>query len=449
VARIQRAEDVALVPDAKTPTSRSHQEIPTPHAVPDWLLQAAWIAPAVCVAATTVRAMLFEPEGTAPGVALSAIVSGLWIGASFVPYWRGTLLEIGRLLLARVGFVPWLLTALLLLLLAATRSSLGVGLTLAAAIFAAAAAREALHRDRTRFAFTLVLLAVNVLLLVVVNAFVGAFVLPARSHNNVVTEHDPLLGWKLRRGLTIERRTEEFSSRETINRHGFRTQERPFEKPAGTQRVVVLGDSHTEGYTVNDDETYTVLLERLLSADRPVEVIALGVGGYSTDQELLAYLHLGRRYQPDLVVLQFCSNDIPYNVLENYWRGRKPRFERYGDALMLTGVPVPNMRNTGLFGSELISRWSLVLFLETALRQLAIKRDVEEKVDPEEAWRVTDLLVRDLNSAVASDGAQLVVFFVDRDTKAEVGLRRILERYEIPYLETSGAYTDAFESYFL
>ena len=87
---------VALVPDAKTPTSRSHQETPTPHAVPDWLLQAAWIAPAVCVAASTVRAMLFEPEGTAPGVALSAIVSGLWIGASFVPYWRGTLLEIGR-----------------------------------------------------------------------------------------------------------------------------------------------------------------------------------------------------------------------------------------------------------------------------------------------------------------------------------------------------------------
>jgi hypothetical protein len=326
--------------------------------------------------------MLFEPVGTAPGVALSSIVSGLWIGASFLPRWRATLLEIGRLLIARIGFVVWLLAALLLLLLAATRGSLGLGLAISAALLTAAAAAEALRRDRTRFAFTLVLLALNAVLLVALNAFVGAFVLPARSHNNVVTEHDPLLGWKLRRGLSIERHRDAYSSRETINRHGFRTAERPFEKPAGTQRIVLLGDSHTEAYTVNDDETYAVLLEQELSADRPVEVIALGVGGYSTDQELLAYLNLGRRFQPDVVVLQFCMNDLPYNVLEHYWRGRKPRFERYGDALMLTGVPVPNLRNTGLFGSELISRWSLVLFLETALRQLAIKRDVEEKVDP-------------------------------------------------------------------
>jgi lysophospholipase L1-like esterase len=393
--------------------------------------------------------MLFEPVGTAPSVALSSIVSGLWIGASFLPRWRATLLEIGRLLIARIGFVVWLLAALLLLLLAATRGSLGLGLAISAALLTAAAAAEALRRDRTRFAFTLVLLALNAVLLVALNAFVGAFVLPARSHNNVVTEHDPLLGWKLRRGLSIERHRDAYSSRETINRHGFRTAERPFEKPAGTQRIVLLGDSHTEAYTVNDDETYAVLLEQELSADRPVEVIALGVGGYSTDQELLAYLNLGRRFQPDVVVLQFCMNDLPYNVLEHYWRGRKPRFERYGDALMLTGVPVPNLRNTGLFGSELISRWSLVLFLETALRQLAIKRDVEEKVDPEEAWRVTELLLRDLNAAVASDGAQLVVFLVDRNTETETGLRRILDRHAIPFLDTASTYTDDFESYWV
>ncbi|MDH3519487.1 MAG: SGNH/GDSL hydrolase family protein [Myxococcales bacterium] len=435
--------------DTDSPLCHATPGLPALDAVLGRMLHAAWIAPALCIALGDVRAMLFAAEGTAPGVALSAIAWGLWIGCSFLPDWRSTLLEIGRVLVGRIGFVPWLLLTLLLLVLVARQGSLGAGVTISAALLCGAALRQALRGDRKALAFSLVIVALNLLLLVILNLFVDAFVLPKRSHNNLFTEHDSRLGWKLRRGLTAQRRTDEFTATESIDLHGFRTAEIPFEKPAGTQRIVFLGDSHTEAYTVNDAETYTALIAARLAAERPLQVVSLGVGGYSTDQELLAYLHHGRRYAPDLVVLQFCTNDVPYNVLGEYWRGRKPVFERYGAVLMLTGVPVPNLRDTGLFGAGLLRRAPLSLFLEAALRQLAIKRDVEEKVDPEEAWRVTELLLRDLNRIVASDGARLVVFLVDRDPDAEARLRRALAAYEIPFLETAGAYTEDFDSYWV
>jgi lysophospholipase L1-like esterase len=413
------------------------------------LIAAAWVAPAFCVAGASLRQMLTAPEGTAPGVALAAIASGVWIVASFAPPVRSVLLEIGQILIRRVAFGVWLVASLLLLLLAATRGAFGVGVSVSAALLTWGSAREELHRDRGRFGFGLVLVGINAVLLVALNAFIGACVLPARSHNNIFTEFDALLGWKLRRGLSAERRKEAYTSRETINSLGFRTPEISFDKPPGVRRIVALGDSHTEGYTVNDDETYSALLQAELSASHPTQVVSLGVGGYSTDQELLAYLNVGRRYAPDVVLLQFCTNDLPYNVLDNYWRGRKPVFRRYGTTLMLTGVPVPNLRNTGLFGSKLVAHVSLFRFLEAELRQLAVQRDVEQQLDLEEPWIVTDLLLRDLDDVVRHDGARLAVLLADRTPETEAPLVRVLERRGIPYLDTKPAYVDDFDSYWV
>ena len=63
--------------------------------------------------------------------------------------------------------------------------------------------------------------------------------------------------------------------------------------------MVILGDSHSEGYTVSDGEQYSEQLAQLLGEHCRVEVVSLGVGGYSTDQELLSYLRYGRRFNPD------------------------------------------------------------------------------------------------------------------------------------------------------
>lgn len=415
--------------------------------VPGWLIGLAWLAPAATVAAAAVWQMLAASEGTPPGVALAAIVAGIWMGLLVLPGWRTTLLAIGRLLAARIPFVVLLLLGLVLWLVAAQRSALWLGTCLSLSLLAAASTSYAWRSDRRQFAFSCVLLLGNGVLLVGLDAAVGAYLLPKRSHNNIFTEHDPVLGWKLRSGISVERETLDFTSRETINSQGFRTPEVARDKPPGVQRIVFLGDSHTEGYTVNDRETYTALIGEMLGQTLPVETISLGVGGYSTDQELLAYLHYGRTYSPDLVVLQFCANDLAFNVLENYWRGRKPRFERYGELLMLTGVPVPNLRNTGLFSRELMSRSTFFVFLEAALRQLAVQRDVEKRADRTEGWRVTELLIRDLARIVESDGARLVVF--QADAEPDPPLLALLSRLEIPFIETRDIYTGDPDSYWV
>jgi hypothetical protein len=74
---------------------------------------------------------------------------------------------------------------------------------------------------------------------------------------------------------------------------------------------------------------------------------------------------------------------------------------------------------------------------------------VEVEADPEEAWRVTALLLRDLDRIVRSDGARLVVFQADRKPRTEAKLRAILAALSIPFLETARAYTDPFDSYWV
>jgi lysophospholipase L1-like esterase len=255
-----------------------------------------------------------------------------------------------------------------------------------------------------------------------------------------------VLGWKLRSNMTIVRERRGETLRETINDQGFRTRP-PADRPAGVKRVLFVGDSHTEAYGVDDGSTYTALVERRMARTRPVEVVALGVAGFSTDQEMLTYVLYGRPYRPDLVVLQFCSNDVPFNVLDRYWRGHKPRFERFGDVLLLTNVPVPNIRNTDLFASTLLQRSSIMLSVEHVLRQLTVRHRVRRVADMEEGWRVTGLLLRDLDRIVRSDGARLVVFHADRNAESEARLQKILAPLDIPYVDTNAAYRGDMASY--
>jgi hypothetical protein len=95
------------------------------------------------------------------------------------------------------------------------------------------------------------------------------------------------------------------------NSQGWRDVEHVFAKPPGVVRILFVGDSFTYG-SVPLQDLYTRRVEaRLHDLGYPrVEVISIGVGGWGPDQELEALRNEGLRYGPDLVVYQFCSNDI-------------------------------------------------------------------------------------------------------------------------------------------
>jgi hypothetical protein len=101
----------------------------------------------------------------------------------------------------------------------------------------------------------------------------------------------------------------------TANQMGLRGPETTFEKPAGTVRILNLGDSIAMGWAVSYEDTYGHQLEGLLAgaddSGAKYEVINAGVPGWNPKNELAYLLDEGFRYEPDLIVLDMTLvNDI-------------------------------------------------------------------------------------------------------------------------------------------
>ncbi len=111
----------------------------------------------------------------------------------------------------------------------------------------------------------------------------------------------------------------------TINSKGLRDREFDYRKPTGVKRVLMIGDSMTEAFQVELEQTSSKILEMLLNrySDVPVQVLNFGVSGYGTSQQLLFYQMEGVKYDPDIVVVNFfIGNDLDENVY------RKGAFQR-------------------------------------------------------------------------------------------------------------------------
>lgn len=97
----------------------------------------------------------------------------------------------------------------------------------------------------------------------------------------------------------------------SINSYGFRDREFALEKPEGTRRIVVLGDSIAFGNGLRLEETFPKQLEALLEREQPpTQVLNLGVGGYDVVEEVAFLQHVGLAFAPDLVVVGLCINDV-------------------------------------------------------------------------------------------------------------------------------------------
>ena len=101
--------------------------------------------------------------------------------------------------------------------------------------------------------------------------------------------------------------------RYTVNADGFRDRAYARPKPAGTFRIVVLGQSVAFGYGVPLDDTFPKLLEARLATLAPgvrIEILNLSVIGYNPYTEAALFTDVGVGYEPDLVLVQFGFNDL-------------------------------------------------------------------------------------------------------------------------------------------
>lgn|SRR5262249_18021740 len=121
--------------------------------------------------------------------------------------------------------------------------------------------------------------------------------------SNIYPVEDPVLDWRYVPNSQVKVGTVVYA----YNSVGFRGEEHAIEKSPGITRVVVVGDSVTEGAGV---EWKSVFASRLQSqVDASFEVINIAAAGLNTPQEVHLLEQQGLRYNPDLVILNFVLND--------------------------------------------------------------------------------------------------------------------------------------------
>jgi 2-polyprenyl-3-methyl-5-hydroxy-6-metoxy-1,4-benzoquinol methylase len=147
-----------------------------------------------------------------------------------------------------------------------------------------------------------------------------------------------------------------------VNSQGIRAdRDYSLAKPRGTTRIVVCGDSMPAGQFVTNADRFTEHLERRVPN---LEVMNLSLEGSGTDQQVLLYEHVGRRYEHDIVMLLPFLQNPRRNMVEardsidaktgEVTLRPKPRFELVNGGLVLRNVPVPKTASpSGRGGSEI------------------------------------------------------------------------------------------------
>jgi lysophospholipase L1-like esterase len=279
---------------------------------------------------------------------------------------------------------------------------------------------------------------------------------PPGHHHRLFCEFDPELGWRKVRNGSGRHVTAEYDVTERFDAEGLRGPGFSVPKPPGRKRILLLGDSFVEGYTVAFEDTVGEVIAR----ETGVEVVNGGTGGYSTDQELLFFERDGRRYEPDVTILFFYVNDVWFNAQDRYWRGAKPRFRVADDGgleLVRRTLPPPKFRRTA--GAWFEKHSYLIRLVRTVARNL---EDHEATAPPfrvyrknrapeiDAAWRLTERLLEEVARRVRATGSAFVLVLVppifrvhddaprpegDDFGRIERDLHAVCARLDVPFLD--------------
>jgi hypothetical protein len=153
--------------------------------------------------------------------------------------------------------------------------------------------------------------------------------------NPIVYRIDPRIGYYPAPHQDVHR----YGGNIHINDFGMRSRDVSAAKPAGTYRILMLGDSTLYGGSyIDQNQLYATRLEKLLNqypdalpgAPRQVEILAMGVNGWGPEHEA-AYARQFGLFDADLVMVMGPPDDAyrPLYGIEHFpfsAEGHKPRF---------------------------------------------------------------------------------------------------------------------------
>ncbi|MFX0194692.1 MAG: SGNH/GDSL hydrolase family protein [Candidatus Hodarchaeota archaeon] len=275
--------------------------------------------------------------------------------------------------------------------------------------------------------------------------------------------YDSLLGWKHLPNHDGRFIMSDFDIHVKINGQGLRDRPYSYQRQKGVFRIVVLGDSFTWGFGVEQDQIFTEIIER--SQDN-LEVINMGVSGYSTDQEYLLLKEEGLKYQPQLIMLMFFDNDIYENSLAvNYFIYPKPKFSIVNAQLVLTNRPLPKvspLRKVHYFlRTHLITYNVLVRVLSyNQTKPIRLSRKLASGITlwltgkkKENPFELTCAIISELKALSETCGAQLVIVKIatqdqalDFDNTKPNELAEYCHAQNIPFLDLAEPFQDYLRS---
>jgi len=224
----------------------------------------------------------------------------------------------------------------------------------------------------------------------------------------------------------------------------------------GVRRVLLLGDSYAWGYGVDQWQTASAMMDR---QDPALEVINMGVNGYSTDQQLLLFEKMGPTLRADIVVLLAFSNDMMGNtVAANFASRPKPHFIlRQGELELRPRAPLGVGGTIHVAGTSHSALYQTAAFTLRTARVFPFPLIRSGAHEAAAAWHDEPIaapdplmaaLISRLRAAIENTGGALVVVAavnqgqIQKNTDAAFRetLARICLELAIPYLDISPSF---------
>jgi hypothetical protein len=248
----------------------------------------------------------------------------------------------------------------------------------------------------------------------------------------------------------------------SINSDGLRDKEHSTTKPENSYRIAVIGDSFSEAIQVNAEETFwSAIAQQLPSCPalqgKKVEVINFGVGDYGTAQELMTLKHHVWKYSPDLVLLEiFTGNDIVNNSqalspADRFSPFLKKENGKFKMDLSFKETETYRRRDSFVrrFVFSVINHSRLLQVINEAKRVISLKKEASansllntasndiipaldfdvnlyqesQNKDWQEAWEVTEELIKQINTEVKSKNADFLAVTISNPPQVHPDLK--------------------------
>ncbi len=241
-------------------------------------------------------------------------------------------------------------------------------------------------------------------------------------------QYDPVLGTSLIPNKRVFHSRGCFEGEVVTNRWGMRDRDRSLEKSPREFRIALLGDSGVEAVQVKPEEVMNIRMEKLLQDKgySNAQVLAFGVGGIGTTQELLMYQTRVRQFHPDLVILLWVDNDVMNNssTIQPRVYGIHTWYAPYydlgpdGNLIFRPVAPRPFNGLRSFFESRSIFTyymeriWTRVDFEQAKWRGIPLQWGMYgDPLDPEweQAWLITEKVLTQFATTIANDEAKFIV----------------------------------------